>query len=150
MNIYVASSWRNAYQPEVVARLRSEGHSVYDFRNPSEAQSGFHWSDIDPDWQRWSPNEYAAALGTPLAELGFRSDYTAVARCDALVMVLPCGRSAHLEAGLAAGFGKPAYAYLPEMIEPELMYKMFMGVSDDLDVIVDWLALTDQASEIPE
>ena len=38
MNIYVASSWRNAYQPEVVARLRSEGHSVYDFRNPSEAQ----------------------------------------------------------------------------------------------------------------
>ena len=33
-NIYVASSWRNGYYPEVVAKLREAGHEVYDFRNP--------------------------------------------------------------------------------------------------------------------
>ena len=32
--IYVASSWRNEYYPEVVAKLREAGHDVYDFRNP--------------------------------------------------------------------------------------------------------------------
>ena len=31
--IYVASSWRNKYYPEVVERLKKEGHDVYDFRN---------------------------------------------------------------------------------------------------------------------
>ena len=34
--IYVASSWRNKYQPEVVAALRKAGHGVYDFRNPED------------------------------------------------------------------------------------------------------------------
>lgn len=33
-SIYVASSWRNPYYPEVVNRLKAEGHDVYDFRNP--------------------------------------------------------------------------------------------------------------------
>lgn len=33
-NIYVASIWRNLYYPEVMKRLRAEGHQVYDFRNP--------------------------------------------------------------------------------------------------------------------
>ena len=28
--IYVASSWRNEYYPEVVAKLREAGHEVYD------------------------------------------------------------------------------------------------------------------------
>lgn len=32
--IYVASSWRNSIQAEIVAALRAEGHEVYDFRNP--------------------------------------------------------------------------------------------------------------------
>ena len=34
MHIYVASSWRNTYYPEVVTALREAGHDVYDFRNP--------------------------------------------------------------------------------------------------------------------
>lgn len=50
-NIYVASSWRNDYQPIVVRELRSEGHEVYDFRNPSHGDKGFQWSDIDANWQ---------------------------------------------------------------------------------------------------
>ena len=32
MHIYVASSWRNTYYPEVVQALRDAGHEVYDFR----------------------------------------------------------------------------------------------------------------------
>lgn len=32
--IYVASSWRNQYFPDVVKKLHEFGHEVYDFRNP--------------------------------------------------------------------------------------------------------------------
>lgn len=31
MKIYVASSWRNEYYPEVVQKLRDAGFDVYDF-----------------------------------------------------------------------------------------------------------------------
>ena len=34
MYLYIASSWRNTYYPEVVTALRKAGHEVYDFRNP--------------------------------------------------------------------------------------------------------------------
>jgi nucleoside 2-deoxyribosyltransferase len=43
---------------------------------------------------------------------------------DVTVLVLPCGRSAHLEAGYTAGQGKPVVILLDQTFEPELMYKM--------------------------
>lgn len=52
--IYVASSWRNPYYEDVVKRLRKEGHTVYDFRNPPHGGAGFHWTDVDPDAPNWS------------------------------------------------------------------------------------------------
>ena len=52
---------------------------------------------------------------------------------DTCVLVLPCGRSAHTEAGWFAGAGKKVIAYIPEMMEPELMYKLFDAVTDTLD-----------------
>lgn len=38
--IYVASSWRNPFYPDVVGRLKAEGHDVYDFRNPPHGGAG--------------------------------------------------------------------------------------------------------------
>lgn len=32
MRVYVATSWRNEFQPGVVAALREDGHEVYDFK----------------------------------------------------------------------------------------------------------------------
>jgi hypothetical protein len=59
--IYVASSWRNPYQPDLVAHLRLEGHAVYDFRNPFNGVPGFAWSEIDPDWKAWSARDDIAS-----------------------------------------------------------------------------------------
>lgn len=42
--IYVASSWRNEYYPEVVEKLREAGHDVYDFRNPPSGDPGVKWN----------------------------------------------------------------------------------------------------------
>jgi hypothetical protein len=50
--------------------------------------------------------------------------------------VLPCGRSAHAEAGWFAGRGAQVVVYIPERQEPELMYKLFHAVSCSLDELI--------------
>lgn len=122
--IYVASSWRNEFQPGVVQLLRELGHEAYDFRNPPQ-RSGFAWSDIDPNWESWTTAQYREALHHPVAEAGFLSDFNGMQWADVCLLVLPCGRSAHAEAGAMAGEGKKVFVYSPSPQEPELMYRLF-------------------------
>lgn len=86
--IYVASSWRNQHQPQVVSFLREQGHEVYDFRHPA-GKTGFQWSQIDEDWRNWSTDQYRAALEHPIAQAGFKSDFDAMQWADVCVLVLP-------------------------------------------------------------
>lgn len=65
--IYLASSWRNPVQPQAVQMLRDAGHEVYDFRNPAPGNTGFAWSEIDPDWLNWTPQRFIEALSHPVA-----------------------------------------------------------------------------------
>lgn len=113
MRIYVASSWRNPWQLGVVALLREHGHDVYDFREPEPGVKGFSWSEIDPNWKRWTASEYRAALDAEPARIGFDRDLGALAWCEACVLVQPCGRSAHLELGWACGNGKRTAVLFP-------------------------------------
>ncbi len=123
MNIYVASSWRNLLQPAIVLALRRCGHEVYDFKNPAPGNKGFAWSDIDPNWQAWTPDEYRAALQHPIAKAGYGLDIGALKACDACVLVLPSGRSASWEFGYAMGQGKRGAVVQLDAVEPELMYR---------------------------
>lgn len=131
MKIYVASSWRNDRQARVVNRLRNVGHEVYDFKNPEDGYAGFHWSEIDPAWESWDVPSFVFSLSHPLAVDGFRQDFNAMKWAEGCVMVMPCGRSAHLEAGWFVGQGKPLWI-LASKAEPELMYKMATGIFDDM------------------
>lgn len=135
--VYVASSWRNRHYPEVVKQLKSHGFDVYDFRNPPDGKGGFFWKDIDPNWENWSTRDYIDQLYHPWAEYGFKRDIDAMKDADVCVLVLPCGRSAHSEAGWMAGAGKRVIAYIPEKQEPELMYKLFEYVTDSLEQLIE-------------
>ncbi len=128
MKIYVASSWRNGFQEQVIIELLKAGYEVYDFKNPGPDNTAFQWSEIDPYWKEWSTSQFVEALNHPIAKKSFQSDMNALKECDLCVLVLPCGRSAHLEAGYAAGAGKGVIIYIPIREEPELMYKMTAGV----------------------
>lgn len=129
LNIYVASSWRNDNQQNVVKALRDWGHEVYDFKNPKPGDLGFHWSEIDPKWKDWDSAGFVGGLSHPIAESGYQSDFQAMQWADACVLVLPSGRSSHLEAGWFIGQGRPILILLPhESVEPELMYKLATGV----------------------
>ena len=133
MRIYVASSWRNeARQQETVRVLRAEGHEVYDFRNPAEGDRGFGWHQCAPEGtdraafrdRMQDPAFFRdEVLSHPVARDGFTKDWDALTGADATVIVLPCGRSAHLELGVARGMQQTTIVYLDDpMSEPELMY----------------------------
>ncbi len=132
--IYVASSWRNEHQQLLVEHLRNLGYVVYDFHHPNAGIPGFQWSRIDNEWQKWDMNSYRDALADPHAQFGFNRDFDAMKAADICVLCLPCGRSAHLEAGWMKGAGKKVIAYIDPIveIEPELMYLLLDGIALNL------------------
>lgn len=148
--LYVASSWRNTHYPQVVRLLRGFGanaglpgphYGVHDFRDPAEG--GFSWRDVEPGWEDWSRDRYRALLtGHPLADRGFERDMAALRRATAVLLVGPCGRSAHLELGWAAGAGKATAIYLPEDQEPELMYLLAGCILTKPSELVEWASQT--------
>jgi hypothetical protein len=143
MRIYVASSWRNETQPAVVEHLRKCGHEVYDFRHPIAGNDGFSWKQVGLERDDQGKSTLAAlkkAHAHPTAVAGFKLDFDAMKWADACVLVLPCGNSAHLEAGWMCGDGKRVFVYADgaRKIEPELMYKIddVAGLYDSLDDLV--------------
>lgn len=135
--IYTASSWRNPHQPEIVERLRNGGHEVYDFRHPFNGVPGFAWSSIDPDWKGWSAARYRELLTTsPIAAGGFVSDLRAMQWADTCLLILPCGRSAHLEAGWFCGQGKRCVILTRDGEEPELMALLATDICISLDEVL--------------
>jgi hypothetical protein len=149
MRIYVASSWRNEYQQEVVRQLRAMGHDVYDFRaggdgwSESDGEGGFSWKQISFDWQHWTPERYVLALTSPVAQAGFDRDMNALKGCDCCVFVMPCGPSASMEMGWAAGAGRWVAAYIPAMREPDLMVKMAHLVASEWSAVTSWIRAID-------
>lgn len=141
MKIYVASSWRNEYLHRgTVEVLRAAGHDVYDFRHPRPDDHGFSWGDIASQWKGWTVQEYQEALKHPIAEAGFKSDKDALDWAEVGVLVMPCGRSAHLELGYLAGQGKPCAILACEPMEPELMVKLCSGgVLGSFDELLVWI-----------
>lgn len=138
--IYVASSWKNDYQPEVVGFLKKAGFDVYDFRNPGPGDNGFSWESIDPEYKNWTAREYKDALNHPLAQAGFLNDFSAMWKSHACVLVLPCGRSAHIEAGYFIGAQKKLVIYIPEeKVIPYLMYKMTRSICFSLEEVKNHL-----------
>jgi hypothetical protein len=144
--IYLASSWRNPDQPATVTALRDAGHYVYDFRNPPGGiPNGFRWSEVDPNWEAWSAAAYREKLKTPLAQRGFNSDFDGMKWADVGLLLLPCGRSAHLELGWMAGAGKRTAILTRDGQEPELMALLASTICVSLDEVLDWLASIDEA-----
>ena len=144
--IYVASSWRNDLQPTVVRMLRAAGHEVYDFKNPVEGSHGFKWSEVglpnttgDQALDVCSATDYVRGIAHPIAVEGYLNDFTAMEWADTFVLVLPCGRSAHLELGWAAGAGRRTAVLLDDPVIPELMYRMVDKIAVDAHDLLDWL-----------
>lgn len=131
--IYLASSWRNPFHARMRDDLRAWGHEVYDFKDRRPMYSGgpaptaFSWDQLDPAFKDWTPTAYRDALiSSPRAASGYLGDFRGMEWADTCVMLLPCGRSAHIEAGYCKGRGKRLVVLYPndsrEGFDPDLMY----------------------------
>lgn len=110
IKIYIASSWKNTVLARHVAReLKAGGLEVDCFCDPSTGRYVFHWTefvDREEDLAKYNAIEFLEDRRTQRA---FIEDKKWLDWADACVLVLPAGRSAHLEAGYAAGQGKPLF-----------------------------------------
>jgi nucleoside 2-deoxyribosyltransferase len=127
--IYLIGSLRNPKVPEIAAKLREAGHEVFDdwFAAGPEA---------DDHWQRYEQargHSFAQALAGHAGQHVYRYDRSHLDRMGVGVLVLPAGKSGHLELGYMIGQGKPGYILLDG--EPErfdVMYNFATGVFTNL------------------
>lgn len=125
--IYLASSWQNKEYEQVLNTLRLEGYETYDFKHPENKElSSFDWEKLDKKYNRWTCSDFKKALNHPETIKAFQKDFQAMQEADICVLLLPCGRSAHSEAGWMKGNGKKVFILdLSENPKPELMYRMY-------------------------
>ena len=109
MKIYIATSWRNeSLAKDVATILRREGHEVDCFCDTSTDRYCFRWTD---HFDNIEDCDVFAFLTLAEARKAFLEDKKWIDWCGAVVMIYPCGNSAHLEGGYAKGTGKKFYIW---------------------------------------
>lgn len=110
MKIYLASSWRNKVAVLALKKfLVEEGHEVDAFCDPSDGRYVFDWRDL-PNAEQLNAKTF---LQDERTQRACREDIAKIEWADALVLILPCGRSSHWEAGEVKGRGKKVFIYGP-------------------------------------
>lgn len=142
--IYVASSWSNSSQPVIVAYLRSLGHDVYDFRKPNGVLEDNVWNEKSVKDiafpHRMTEKDFTTVCKMPVVKEKFKKHFDAIIEADICVLLLPCGASAHTEAGYMAGQGKKVIVFNAEQyLKPELMYLFFGGYTGDVDKLKEMI-----------
>lgn len=139
MKVYIASSWRNQQYEAAKKAFENAGYEVLDWRG----KDGFSWSKVSPNWKSWTKEEQIEALNHDEAIRGFARDQAMIDVCDLLVLLLPCGKSAHMEMGYATGIGKFVIVILAGEAEAELMYMFADAVYPSVDAAINEWILTD-------
>ena len=135
-SIYLIGSLRNPKVPELANQLRDLGFDVFDdWFHPGPRADTFLLK-----YERGRGHTYAQALKSLAAKHIFEFDLHHVTRCDIGVMLMPTGRSGHLELGFMRGQGKPGYILFDK--EPDrfdVMYQFATEVFFDRGHLFDTL-----------
>jgi len=136
MKIYLIGSLKNNSIPLIANRLREVGFEVFD-----DWWSGGY--EADDKWQEHEKirgRNYKEALYGHHADDIFHFDLTHLKSSDLVVMVMPCGKSGHLELGWFLGTGRPGYVLFDK--DPDrydIMYRFANDVYFDLEELIEHL-----------
>lgn len=136
--IYLIGSLRNEVVPEVAKRLRAAGFDVFDdwFAPGPEA---------DDFWRKYEKKRghtYGEALNGWAAKHIYEFDKHHIDQSHIAVLLMPAGKSGHLELGYMLGQGKPGYILFDA--EPErwdVMYQFADGVFFNIDGLINELVI---------
>jgi len=104
-SIYIIGSLRNDLIPGIGNDLRAIGLDAFDDWYGAGPEADDYWKEHEQQ----KGNDYARALDGYAARHVFEFDKYHLDRVDAGLLVLPAGRSGHLELGYISGLGKPSF-----------------------------------------
>ncbi len=125
---YVIGSLRNENIPTISVKLREEtGFEIFDdwFSPGPEA---------DDFWKKYEEargRNYQQALQGWAGKHVFEFDKFHIDRADFGILILPAGKSGHLELGYMIGCGKPGYILLDKPDRWDVMYQFATGIFFD-------------------
>lgn len=132
-HLYLIGSLRNPAVPLLGNRLRAEGFDVFD-----------DWFGAGPEaddyWQKYEQTRgrsYLDAINGAAAWNTFNFDKRHLDYCEGAVLLLPAGKSGHLELGYVLGQKKPGFILLDK--EPErwdVMYRFAHLASPSVDCLI--------------
>lgn len=130
--IYVIGSLRNPAIGDIANKLRTAGHDVFD-----------DWYAAGPEaddyWQKYEiakGNNYKQALQGEAAKNVYNFDKRHLDAAEITVLVMPAGKSGHLELGYTIGCGKPGYIILDNPDRWDVMYQFANGVFYSVDELI--------------
>lgn len=139
LKVYLIGSLRNPAVPEIGNFLRERDFDVFDDWYGAGERADDAWQEYEQKRGR----HYAEALYAPAAVNVFEFDKRHIEAADVGVLMLPAGKSGHLELGYMAGRGKYTVIFFPDG-EPErwdCMYQFADKVVFDRDAL--YVALAD-------
>jgi hypothetical protein len=108
--IYIATSWKMENAAIVLAnRLRDDGHEVDCFCDSTSGRYVFHWSEFVEKQEDLKNYDAMSFIADERVKRAFNEDKKWLDWADTVILLLPSGKSAHLEAGYAVGQGKSLY-----------------------------------------
>jgi len=123
-SIYLIGSLRNPAIPEIGQKLRKLGFDVFDDWYAAGPEADDKWRD----YEKARGHSYAEGLQGYAAKHVFEFDLHHLQRCGIAVLIMPAGRSGHLELGYMLGQGKPGYVLMDDPERWDVMYQFATGV----------------------
>ena len=110
MKVYIVGSLENPIIPAVTKALEAAGFDVFSDWFAAGSQADIAWAA----YEKARGRSYREALMSPAAQNVFRFDLRNLLMADAVVQVMPSGKSASWELGFAAGRGMPTFLLMDE------------------------------------
>ena len=133
MLVYLIGSLRNPEVPHVASQLRAAGYRVFD----DWFAAGPHADDAWRDYERARGHKLPEALKGEAAWHVFEFDLKWLKKADAVVLMMPAGKSAFMELGWSLGRGKPGFILLdadPERYD--VMFRFATGVASSIEELL--------------
>ena len=125
MKIYLIGSLRNPSVPTLGNDLRALGFEVFDDWHAGGYEADEKWREYETARGR----TYIEALKGEAARHIFNFDMNHMNSSDMAVLLLPAGKSAHLEFGFMRGQDKPGFILCAEQSDRwDVMYLFASGV----------------------
>lgn len=134
MIVYLIGSLRNPEIPKIAAALRLAGYDVFDDWFAAGPIADDCWRDYEVS----RGHSFAEALDGYAAKHVLNFDLTHLNRSQAGVLVLPAGKSGHMELGYLLGQGKQGYILLDAQPERfDVMYGLATKVVSSVNELIE-------------